>query len=78
MTTCSTPFRRSLNTINGRWRFSDELGRIPCGERGVEIMIGRKWVRFVELATGRRSRLSRSRYEQVKDARLLRIRRRVA
>jgi hypothetical protein len=58
--------------FKGRWRFADEIGRIPCGERGVTIRVGRKWVRFIELATGRTCRVARAQFERTKDARLIR------
>ena len=60
--------------FNGRWRFVDEVGRIPCGERGVAVRVGRKWVRFTESATRRTARVSRAQFERTKSRRLIKHR----
>ena len=58
--------------IKARWRFVDEP-RIPCGERGVTIRVGRKWARFTERATGRTSKVRREIYDLTKVGRLIAI-----
>jgi hypothetical protein len=60
-------------TIKGRWRFADEAKTIGCGERGVNILIGRKWVRITERATGSRVKLRKSIYEELAPRRLLSV-----
>lgn len=53
-------------TFRAQMFFTDDIPKFYCGMRGVEISIGRKWVRITEPATGRRARISMIRWERVK------------
>jgi hypothetical protein len=57
--------------LKTRWKFVDEGGRIPQGERGVMIEIGYKWVRFTEIASGRRSKVRREIFDLTKERRMV-------
>ena len=56
--------------IKARWKFVDEP-RIPCGERGVTIRVGHKWVRFTETASCRTSKVRREIYDLTKPGRFI-------
>ena len=58
--------------IHARWRFVDEP-RIGCGERGVVIRVGHKWVRFTEKASGRTTKVRREIYDLTKPLRLIEL-----
>jgi hypothetical protein len=68
--------------FHARWLFVDEP-RIPCGERGVIVQVGPKWVRFRDIAfekatgTRRTAKVRREIYDLTKDLRLIRIVRKV-
>lgn len=46
-----------MKTIVAHIYLQDECPRIGCGWRTVNMMFGRKWLRFVERATGSRGKL---------------------
>jgi len=56
--------------IHARWRFVDEP-RMPCGERGVSIRVGRKWARFRETASGRTTKVRREIFDLTRPLRLI-------
>lgn len=37
--------------------FQDEAPRIGCGWRRCDVIVGRKWIRIIERATGRKAKL---------------------
>lgn len=45
------------NAIKADVYFQDEAPRIGCGWRRCNVMIGRKWIRITERATGKRAKL---------------------
>ena len=60
-----------MKKIKTRYRFANEAPRIGCGERGVYIERGRKWVVITECATGARCRLPLAVFEKVKERRVV-------
>lgn len=60
-----------MMSIKARWRFADEAPRIGCGERGVNVLVGRKWVRIVERSTGNRVKLPVEVFEKLKPRRMV-------
>lgn len=53
-------------TFKAQMFFTDDIPQFYCGRRGVEIKVGRKWVRIYEPATRKRARISMKRWERVK------------
>lgn len=53
-------------TFKTQMYFTDDVPKFYCGMRGVEIKIGRKWVRILEPATGRKARIRMSHWERIK------------
>lgn len=50
------------NRLVARIYFHDEAPRIGSGIRGCTILVGRKWVRVVENATGVRVRFKKDKF----------------
>jgi hypothetical protein len=63
--------RRKRKQADLRVYFGDEVPRIGCGWRGIDIVtLGRKWVRIKELGSGRAARLKRPVWDQLKLKRM--------